>query len=100
MITYVRAYVRSKPTPESINMVTNRVTRPIDTGKAAKGLHASGRGRGTPQSEKYVYDRLTPPEGVVFLRVPTLASLKALWKNGQLVLPRFYRPGTYLNVIV
>ena len=48
----------------------------------------------------YKFDRLTPPEEVVWLRLPNFAEIKKLWQGGELMLPRTYRPGMYLNVIV
>lgn len=63
------------------------------------GLDVRGD-RHRDRARRQSFDRLTPPEEAVWIRVPTLAQLKALWQDGKLVLPRFYRPGHFLNVVV
>lgn len=71
-------------------------------GAGSSGIPASGgqSPRRPIVTSNYTYDKLSPPEEVVWLRIPNFQKLKSLFKNGRLILPSFYRPGMYLNVIV
>ncbi len=42
----------------------------------------------------------TPPNGIVWIRIPQFKLIEQLFQDNKLVLPRSYRPGMYLNMII
>ena len=63
-------------------------------------VRSGGRSQTSKDGKPRTYGRLAPPEDVIWLKLPNFAKIKQLWRDGELILPRSYRPGMYLNVIV